>query len=897
MNLTKESIEEDRKAKDLHDVVRTPGTEGDLRARGHGGCRPSSPDQSPSQYRLACREPVRVGYAMSVQQPRQSDEALMRRVAEHYHRTFRESQVAQDYLRGCGLTDPEMLRAFQIGYGDGSLLRMLDAGTRARLRYLGLISQRGGELFGGCVIFPLTDPAGGMVGIHGRNVTGGQSCYLTGSDRAVFHWQAMRGSTEVILTDGVLDALTLYQEGFRNAAAIGTVGGLTPESLDLLSRYRVQRVLICLTGHAAGENPAGAIVAALRRLGISAAEAPFRNSEGPNALLMSLGPERAAEVFRSQFAEARRRLRTCTTAIGERGAFEAQPPPVGIAVREGEAPRPDASMPPPATSPAKPEVTRAEGSGFLVKFPARTYRVRGLKENNLHQLRVNVRVDGNERMHVETLDLYGQRSRSGWLREAAREIGVPEDDLIPELHALIETLEGLRLTLRKRNDEAPPKMEMPDQEREAALQALRDPSLVESILADFERAGFVGETGPLTVGYLAAVSRLLDEPLGIFVMSRSGAGKTSLQEAICRFMPEESVVRYTRITEQALFYKGEGSLLNKVLAVDEERGAADATYSLRILQSAQQLTIGATRTDPHSGKLVTQEYSVRGPVAIFLTTASPDVLDPETRSRFVQVSIDESAAQTRRILERQRTMDTVEGLVRRREAEAIRRKHHNMQRLLRPLAVVNPFAPLLSYPDDRLQMRREQRKYLTLIKAVALLHQYQRDVKRQRVGDDVIEYVEVEPQDITLANRLAREVLGNSLDDLASHTRDLLRQLVRIAAAGARCFTREDVRRQTGWSYWSVREHLAHLLKMEYVVLKGGGNGKRMTYELLFDGDPDEDRRYLAGLVEVEGNGAACGTVRDGDPKVELNAAQPVPDKKPGPCGLPRKGSPDGERS
>jgi hypothetical protein len=554
-------------------------------------------------------------------------------------------------------------------------------------------------------------------------------------------------------------------------------------------------------------------------------------------------------------------------------------------------------MPAPASSAAKPEVTRAEGSGFLVRFPARTYRVRGLKENNLHQLRVNVRIDGNERMHVETLDLYGQRSRSGWLREAAREIGVPEDDLIPELHALIETLEGLRLTLRKRNDEAPAKMEMPDQEREAALQALRDPSLVESILADFERVGFVGETGPVTVGYLAAVSRLLDEPLGIFVMSRSGAGKTSLQEAICRFIPEESVVRYTRITEQALFYKGEGSLLNKVLAVDEERGAADATYSLRILQSAQQLTIGATRTDPHSEKLVTQEYSVRGPVAIFLTTASPDVLDPETRSRFVQVSIDESATQTRRILGRQRAMDTVEGLVRRREAEAIRRKHHNMQRLLRPLPVVNPFAPLLSYPDDRLQMRREQRKYLTLIKAIALLHQYQRDVKRQRVGDDVIEYVEVEPQDVTLTNRLAREVLGNSLDDLASHTRDLLRQLVKIAAAGARCFTREDVRRQTGWSYWSVREHLAHLLKMEYVVLKGGGNGKRMTYELLFDGDPDEDRRYLAGLVEVEGIGAACGTVRDGDPKVEVDAVQPVRDGNAGPCGPPRKGSRDGQRS
>jgi hypothetical protein len=267
------------------------------------------------------------------------------------------------------------------------------------------------------------------------------------------------------------------------------------------------------------------------------------------------------------------------------------------------------------------------------------------------------------------------------------------------------------------------------------------------------------------------------------------------------------------------------------------------------------LTIAATRPDPQTGKLCTEEYRVRGPVFIVLTTTSPDALDYETRNRFVQVGIDESAEQTRRILRLQREADTLEGVLRREETSVIRRRQQNLQRLLRPLKVVNPYAPYLRYPDEWLQMRREQKKYLTLIKSIALLHQHQREIKRASRGGVEVEYVEVEPQDITLANRLAREVLGRGLDELAHPTRQLLKHLVEMIRGmkhGERCFTRRDVRSYTGWTDWQVRVHLGHLVDLEYVVLAAGRNGRRMTYELLFDGDPDEDKRYLAGLVDIE---------------------------------------------
>jgi DNA primase len=61
---------------------------------------------------------------------------------------------------------------------------------------------------------------------------------------------------------------------------------------------------------------------------------------------------------------------------------------------------------------------------------------------------------------------------------------------------------------------------------------LRDPKLLERILTDFERCGSVGEENNKLVGYLAAVSRKLDEPLAIIIQSASAAGKTTLMDAV-----------------------------------------------------------------------------------------------------------------------------------------------------------------------------------------------------------------------------------------------------------------------------------------------------------------------------------------------------------------------------
>ena len=72
---------------------------------------------------------------------------------------------------------------------------------------------------------------------------------------------------------------------------------------------------------------------------------------------------------------------------------------------------------------------------------------------------------------------------------------------------------------------------------------------------------------------------------------------------------------------------------------------------------------------------------MHGPTAVFQTTTQPD-MDAETKSRFIITSIDESPEQTQAILEAQRHSHTLEGLRRKKQREAIVRRHHAFQRLL-----------------------------------------------------------------------------------------------------------------------------------------------------------------------------------------------------------------------
>ncbi|MGH8630140.1 MAG: DNA primase, partial [Burkholderiales bacterium] len=362
------------------------------------------------------------------------------------------------------------------------------------------------------------------------------------------------------------------------------------------------------------------------------------------------------------------------------------------------------------------------------------------------------------------------------------------------------------------------------------------------------------------VGYLAAVSRKLKTPLALIVQSTSAAGKSALMEAVLNLVPEEDRVHYSAMTGQSLFYLGESDLKHKLLAIAEEEGVRQAAYALKLLQSQGELTIASTGKDPATGRLVTEEYRVEGPVMLFLTTTAID-LDEELLNRCLVLTVNESREQTRRIQQRQRTSRTLEGLLARSEAESITTLHRNAQRLLRPLAVVNPFAERLGFLDDRTRTRRDHQKYLTLIDVIALLHQHQRTVRSVTHRGEAIDYIEVSASDIALANQLAHEVLGRSLDELPPQTRRVLGSIGALVAEQCQArqierrdfrFSRRELRAATVLSDTQLRVHLDRLTAMEYVLVHRGARGQSFVYELTYDGDAGDSTPRLPGLIDLD---------------------------------------------
>lgn len=747
---------------------------------------------------------------------------LLTQVVLFYHQTLAASAAAKDYLASRGITSADLVATLPIGYANGSLLERAPEGseTHAALVALGVITAKGRELMDGCVVVPLRDLAGNVVGLYGRAIDRDAHLYLPGPRRGLVNAQAAATSSEIVIAESIFDALSFIEAGIANAVPIYGTNGWTSDHDALLEKHRIRGVVLALDSDDAGERATRAIAQKLRERGIEVRTITLPAKDA-NELLVRDGA--------NAFAATWKRL-----VSGERAATAAKE----------EAASPDEE---------KPHVQReAEAGAYVVTFGSRTYRVRGLSTFGVDRMRVNIRVEDANRFHVDTFDLYAARSRKSFIEAAAQTLtgnAAAEAALSREIAALIDVLESERLNLRSHGSGDDPTLMMSAADREEAMALLRDPQLVERLRSDFEAVGCIGEQSSMLISYLAAISRKLDEPLAILFCARSGAGKSNMQDRITDFIPPEDLVRYTRITGQALFYQDEDALKHKVLALDEEGGAADAIYSLRILQSSGTLSVSATRTDPQTGKHRAEHYEVHGPTSIMLTTAHPEALDYETRNRFVLLTADESRQQTRRILESQRWSETLEGLIAKKKREAVIRRHRNAQRLIEPLHVVNPHAPSLTFPSGRLILRREQKKYLTLIKAIALLHQHQRRRRSIDVDGERIEYIDVTKEDIALAQQLAPAILRRNLDELAPPTRSLLDAVRELVAAKMKehkvpreyaHVSRHELQQQTGLSYWHLRVYLQQLVECEYLAIVRAENGKRHFYELLDDRDGDD---------------------------------------------------------
>ena len=867
------------------------------------------------------------------------DRVLLMQVADYYTETLKQSPEAMKYLSSRGLTSPEMIDRFKLGFANRTLGLRLPAKNRAagaemrgRLQQLGVMRESGHEHFNGSVVIPVFNGSGEIVEMYGRKITPNlregtpDHLYLPGAHRGVWNEEAFIASKEIVLCESLIDALSFWNAGIRNVTASYGVNGFTADHRAALEKHCTERVYIAYDRDEAGDKAAAALALELMEMGIECFRVLFPKGMDANeyslkvqpaakslAVLLNkaewLGkgkrpeprsmeplmelvieaepdaepvieddPEPATKEERideeSIMAEIEAELEIAADPIDQEPIEEEPAPAASPAdipnhvLPLAAEPEPIAPMEPTAApAPVIDVPVEMRGEDIFLMQGDRRYRIRGLNKNMSYELlKVNVLVSGHtprgeSAFHVDTLDLYSARQRGVFTKQASEELVIKEEVVRRDLGRVLLKLEELQDEQIKQA--LAPKEEVvtiSDEDRADAMELLRDPRLLERIVEDFARCGVVGEETNKLVGYLGVVSRHLESPLAVIVQSSSAAGKSSLMEAVLAFLPDEQRVQYSAMTGQSLFYMGETDLKHKVLAIVEEEGAHSASYALKLLQSEGVLTIASTGKDPNSGRHITHQYRVEGPVMIFLTTTAIQ-LDEELLNRCLVLSVNEEREQTQAIHRVQREGQTLEGLLKRRDRDAILAVHRNAQRLLKPVSVVNPYARELTFHDGQTRTRRDHTKYLTMIRSIALLHQWQRPRKTVDHRGRAVEYIEVAISDIAMANRLAHEVLGRSLDELPPQTRRLLLAVDEMVTAECQRqkmeradyrFSRRDVRAYTGWGDTQIKIHLHRLEELEYLLIHRGGRGQSIVYELMFTRPSDGGKPVLGGLIDIE---------------------------------------------
>jgi hypothetical protein len=799
------------------------------------------------------------------------DAALLDAVTSHWTTTFAGDERRDDLARALGVS-PALGSSLGIGLSDRTLglripSRELKAGRllRERLEALGILRPSGHEAFRGCVVVPVRRE-GRVIAVFARRIDRTSSIqWASGLPGGVFA-ETVTSSTGV--RDG-LTSLSLVTTSILDALAV--LGALAEDDEELFDGVITVLAPARPRGYAVKDlKEITARHGALTVLGRDGDELVDRLREH-GAAISPVG--RDINIART-LTSSERPARVLAVLLDGKQGHAAQPVGLMLSAPLVDDPGPDdgGTVADALPSIAAPVITMTSGHDeTYVQLGTRSWRLRGARaRGNVEGDRLSVALSVVDqiqgRFHLDTLDLYSSRQRSSFLDVASRELRVERATLVAEMIHVLSAAEVTRDD--SSHEEESELVEMTAEQRRVALDWLKGPNLLERLEDDLGHLGVVGEHLNLLVCYLAALSRKCERPIGVLVQSSSAGGKSTLVEAATALVPPEDLVSLSAITSQALYYLGGMGLRHKVLFVAEERGSSRADYALKLLVSEGRLSIASTGKDSKTGRLRTRNYETLGPLSLMMTTTAT-TLDPELENRLVVLGVDENPVQTRAIIAAQRDAVSLQGLAASALRAEVRLRHHDIQRLLEPMAVVIP-EMTAEFPSSATRHRRDHAKLLSMIAVITLLHQHQRERRTLSIAGVTHSYLEATSYDVEVAVRLCSSVLARDTEVLAPQARRLLDAVHEHAGEGAQIdacaatevdLTRRQMRELLGWSDTQVRAAADRLVALEYLVVSGGGRGRCRTYRLVPDFPPRASGESShVGVVRGDGVRTSHGT-------------------------------------
>lgn len=451
-------------------------------------------------------------------------------------------------------------------------------------------------------------------------------------------------------------------------------------------------------------------------------------------------------------------------------------------------------------------------------------------ENQILQITVlgGIRIDGLDRMRVtlkirtqnsellavrHNLDLYNDTQVEKLIRKTATKLEIGSSVIEASINELIEELEKYRLRSIETQDTSIKKKELTQEEYKEAMELLTTANLLTSTNSLIGAGGVVGEEVNRLIMYLIFSSRKREQPLHIISLGSSGTGKTHLQESIGNLIPEEEKIEITTLSENAFYYFGQQELKHKVILIEDLDGILQALYPLRELQSKKKIskTIAFKNT---KGETKTVHLTVEGPVCVAGCTTQESIYEDNANRSFL-IYLDESEQQDYRIMDYQRKLSA--GKVNIDEQLKARNLLQNVQRILEPIKVVNPYAEILELPKEVLKPRRTNAHYLQFIEIVTYYHQFQREKKvDEETGE---EYIETTIEDIQQTNELLKEVLLRKSDILTGKSRNLLETLKQKLKKQSEPFTNQQLRNHLRISKTTAQRYLNGWMD-EGIILK-----------------------------------------------------------------------------
>ena len=447
----------------------------------------------------------------------------------------------------------------------------------------------------------------------------------------------------------------------------------------------------------------------------------------------------------------------------------------------------------------------------------------GLKTNKLESLRVTISIQKPKEHNIlrHNIDLYNDNQVEKFTRKIAERLEIGTSVARRTLQELTKELENYRFLLLDEYEKQhqPHFKELSITEEKQAITFLKKPNLLKRTNELIGKSGVIGEEHNRQTMFLIFTSRKTNNPLHCISLGSSGTGKTHLQSKVSELMPEEDKIEITVLSANAFYYFNRTELQHKLILIEDLDGAESVLYPLRELQTKKRITKTVVHKDT-KGTTRTIHLTVEGPVSVAGCTTQEHIYEDNSNRSFL-LYIDESAEQDKKIMDYQRLISA--GKVNQDEEYKSKEILKNVQRILKPIRVINPFAEFLSLPSVVFKPRRTNSHYLQFIESITFYKQYQRTKKYdEQTGE---EYIETEIEDIEEANQLITEVLLRKSDTINGATRNYLENLKKyLTAENETTFTALEIRRKLKikkTTQWRYHQQLMDNYYIKKVKVKG----------------------------------------------------------------------------